>query len=94
MRRATCFTCRRYAHDGIAEAVAGKVGEAADCMTYSIGFRAPGRSELAAELLHRLAEFSEDEPESSSGEGRRRASPSPKIYRDPPGSYGDACGAA
>jgi 50S ribosomal protein L16 3-hydroxylase len=29
-------------------------------MTYSIGFRSPGRGELAAELLQRLAEFSED----------------------------------
>jgi len=37
----------RYAHDGIA------VGE---CMTYSIGFRAPSQSELASELLQRLAE--------------------------------------
>jgi len=72
-----------YAHDGIAEAAAGGDGEAADCMTYSIGFRAPGQRELAAELLHRLAEFSEGEPESSSSEGRRRASPSSKIYRDP-----------
>ena len=37
----------RYAHDGIAMG---------DCMTYSIGFRAPGRAELASELLQRLAE--------------------------------------
>lgn len=37
----------RYAHDGIA------VGE---CMTYSIGFRAPRRSELVRELLVRLAD--------------------------------------
>ncbi|MGH8821855.1 MAG: cupin domain-containing protein, partial [Rhodoferax sp.] len=37
----------RYAHDGVA------VGE---CMTYSIGFRAPNRAELARELLQRLAE--------------------------------------
>jgi 50S ribosomal protein L16 3-hydroxylase len=37
----------RYAHDGIA------VGE---CMTYSIGFRAPSRGELAGELLQRLAD--------------------------------------
>jgi 50S ribosomal protein L16 3-hydroxylase len=37
----------RYAHDGIAEG---------ECMTYSIGFRAPKRSELASELLQRLAE--------------------------------------
>ncbi len=41
----------RYAHDGIA------VGE---CMTYSIGFRAPGRGELAGELLQRLAEDAMD----------------------------------
>ena len=37
----------RYAHDGIAEG---------ECMTYSIGFRAPARAELAQELLVRLAE--------------------------------------
>jgi 50S ribosomal protein L16 3-hydroxylase len=37
----------RYAHDGVA------VGE---CMTYSIGFRAPDRVELAQALLQGLAE--------------------------------------
>jgi 50S ribosomal protein L16 3-hydroxylase len=37
----------RYAHDGIAEG---------ECQTYSIGFRAPGRGELAHELLLRLAD--------------------------------------
>lgn len=37
----------RYAHEGVA------VGA---CMTYSIGFRAPARGELAAELLQRLAQ--------------------------------------
>ncbi|MFC5497834.1 JmjC domain-containing protein [Caenimonas terrae] len=42
----------RYAHDGTA------VGE---CQTYSIGFRAPGRGELARELLQRLAEDADDE---------------------------------
>jgi len=41
----------RYAHDGVA------VGE---CMTYSIGFRAPSRGELARELLQRLAEDAGD----------------------------------
>ena len=41
----------RYAHDGIA------VGE---CMTYSIGFRAPSRGELAGELLQRLADDAMD----------------------------------
>ena len=37
----------RYAHDGVAEG---------ECMTYSIGFRAPARAELAQELLMRVAE--------------------------------------
>ncbi|MEN9712709.1 MAG: hypothetical protein RLY90_970 [Pseudomonadota bacterium] len=41
----------RYAHDGIA------VGE---CMTYSVGFRAPQNGELARELLMRLSEDTED----------------------------------
>lgn len=41
----------RYAHDGIA------VGE---CMTYSIGFRSPGRGELARELLQRLADVAQE----------------------------------
>ena len=51
----------RWAHDGIA------VGE---CMTASIGFRAPAPSELARELLARLAEDVEPTPR----EG---------LYRDP-----------
>lgn len=42
----------RYAHDGIAEG---------ECMTYSIGFRAPARAELAQELLSRLAEDAGDD---------------------------------
>ena len=37
----------RWAHDGVA------LGE---CQTYSIGFRAPGRGEIARELLQRLSE--------------------------------------
>ncbi len=37
----------RYAHDGVA------VGE---CMTWSVGFRAPGAGSLAGELLQRLAQ--------------------------------------
>ena len=75
----------RYAHDGVAEATVGPDGKAADCMTYSIGFRAPNRSELAAELLHRLAEFSEDEadPDLPSGACVRPAKYSPRLYRDP-----------
>jgi len=42
----------RYAHDGIARG---------ECMTYSIGFRAPKASELAQGLLQRLAEQAESE---------------------------------
>jgi 50S ribosomal protein L16 3-hydroxylase len=49
-----------YAHDGTA------VGE---CQTYSIGFRAPGRAELARELLQRIAD--------EAGELDER------LYRDP-----------
>lgn len=42
----------RYAHDGVAEG---------ECMTYSIGFRAPARTELAQELLLRMAEDAGDD---------------------------------
>ena len=42
----------RYAHEGVA---------LDECMTYSIGFRAPNRGELARELLQRLADDAPDE---------------------------------
>lgn len=42
----------RYAHDGIA---------LDECMTYSIGFRAPNRGGLARDLLQRLADDAPDE---------------------------------
>lgn len=42
----------RYAHDGVA---------LDECMTWSIGFRAPNRGELARELLQRLADDAPDE---------------------------------
>ena len=42
----------KYAHDGIAEG---------ECMTYSIGFRSPSQSELAQEVLQRLAENAADD---------------------------------
>jgi len=64
----------RYAHDGLAEPSLGSDGKPVDCMTYSIGFRAPGRRELAGELLQRLADFGEDEDDSG-GRG--------DLYRDP-----------
>jgi len=50
-----------WAHDGAA--VGG------DCMTYSIGFRAPRRAELAAELVERLLD--------------RHAGDESPLYRDP-----------
>jgi 50S ribosomal protein L16 3-hydroxylase len=58
-----------YAHDGVAQG---------ECQTYSIGFRSPGRGELARELLQRL---SEDAAELA-GES---------LYRDP---SQEACAAA
>lgn len=42
----------RYAHDGVA------VGE---CMTYSVGFKAPSAGDLAAELLQRLAQDADEQ---------------------------------
>ncbi len=63
----------RYAHDGLAQACPEAYGGAADCMTYSIGFRAPRQSELASEMLQRLADFSGDED----GTGNQ------VLYRDP-----------
>lgn len=72
----------RYAHDGVAEAATGIDGRPADCMTCSIGFRAPAKRELACELLHRLAEFSEDDsdaPRATSG----RATNHNRQYREP-----------
>lgn len=50
-----------YAHDGIADG---------ECQTYSIGFRAPARAELARELLQRLADEAADALDE-------------RLYRDP-----------
>lgn len=70
----------RYAHDGIAESSEpGK--QDGDCMTYSIGFRAPGQQELASALLHRIADFAEDAADEDSSTRRRSAMP--LLYRDP-----------
>jgi 50S ribosomal protein L16 3-hydroxylase len=67
----------RYAHDGVAEPAVDANGKAVDCMTYSIGFKSPETHELAAELLHRLAEFNEDDLEAdAAGKTQNR-------YRDP-----------
>jgi 50S ribosomal protein L16 3-hydroxylase len=74
----------RYAHDGTAEASVGPDGKVQDCMTYSIGFKAPVAQELAAELLHRLAEFSEDALEASGSKQPKqsKSNQSQIIYRD------------
>ena len=50
----------RFAHNGVA------VGD--DCMTYSIGFRAPGRSELIAHYAdHLLADLADDDRYADAG---------------------------
>ena len=67
----------RYAHEGVAEAAVGHDGKPADCMTYSIGLRAPAKRELAAELLHRLAEFNEDDASDEGSDSKKQ------LYRDP-----------
>ncbi|MDB5752933.1 MAG: hypothetical protein JWP65_3354, partial [Ramlibacter sp.] len=59
-----------YAHDGVA------LGE---CQTYSIGFRAPDRAELARELLQRLSDDAGDL--------------GPRLYRDPAQPATDTPGA-
>ena len=64
-----------YAHDGEAQPALDAKGQLVDCMTYSIGFRAPERGALAAQMLHRLADFSEDACDGVVGSSRR-------LYRD------------
>ena len=58
----------RYAHDGIA--LGG------DCMTYSIGLRAPASAPLGADLLVRMAEAQAEALEDEDA-------PQPVYYRDP-----------
>jgi 50S ribosomal protein L16 3-hydroxylase len=57
-----------WAHDGVA--VGG------DCMTCSVGFRAPASAALAAELLQRLADNEDDAGDTAPASARR-------LYRDP-----------
>ncbi len=59
----------RYAHDGVA--VGG------DCMTCSIGFRAPRSNELAQELLQRLAEDAADGSDGLYADPRQPATATP-----------------
>ena len=73
----------RYAHDGVAEQSLGVDGKPADCMTYSIGFRAPSTRELAAELLHRLADFHEDDAAESDSSEKSASANLQCLYMDP-----------
>ena len=60
----------KYAHDGIA------MGE---CMTYSVGFRAPNPTELVGQLLTRLADVCQDKAQSDKlfADSRRPATAEP-----------------
>ena len=73
----------RYAHDGVAEESLDVHGKPADCMTYSIGFRAPSGRELAAELLHRLADFNEDDEVDTDSPKSDASAKLPCLYEDP-----------
>ena len=68
----------RYAHDGVA------VGE---CMTYSVGFKAPKEVDLGRELLLRFADDTQEDQEDQDGAGAeaeagRTAEASRKIKPD------------
>ncbi len=65
----------RWAHDGIAEG---------ECMTCSIGFRSPRRSELARELLQRLADAADDDAagDDAADDDASRGAADP-LYADP-----------
>ncbi|MFE8645748.1 JmjC domain-containing protein [Sphingomonas sp. NCPPB 2930] len=54
----------RYAHDGIAEG---------ECMTCSIGFRAPRRGELAQDILQRMAEHAAEDDDTLYADPRQPA---------------------
>ena len=60
-----------WAHDGVA--VGG------DCMTCSVGFRAPASQALAAELLQRMTD---DDDEDSADEPAPSSAPARRLYRD------------
>ncbi len=63
-----------WAHDGVAEG---------ECMTCSIGFRAPALDEFAREVMQRVLDAAQDEAElQSQTEGSVRHSAQP-LYRDP-----------
>jgi len=63
-----------WGHDGVA--VGG------DCMTCSIGFRAPAASALAAELLQRLADVDDGDDSHDGNDGAAAQTPTQRLYRD------------
>jgi 50S ribosomal protein L16 3-hydroxylase len=70
----------RWGHDGVAEG--------GDCMTGSIGFRAPAADELAAELLQRLADEAADDARDAVHAPRYRDAGQPAVSKPaaiPPG---------
>jgi 50S ribosomal protein L16 3-hydroxylase len=58
----------RYAHDGLAQG---------ECQTYSIGFRAPARAELAQELLQRIADEAAQMPQALYADRAQEATATP-----------------
>ena len=73
----------RYAHDGVAEAFNDDGTPSEDCITCSVGFRAPAQAELAAQLLHRIADFNLAEEGGDDDEPAAGSSRPPRLYKDP-----------
>jgi 50S ribosomal protein L16 3-hydroxylase len=69
----------RYAHEGVAEASDDEQTPNEDCITCSIGFRAPAKKELANELLERLADFDAQADEADPASSHRVLD----LYKDP-----------
>ncbi len=78
----------RWAHEGVA--VGG------DCITCSIGLRAPAAHELAADVLARLADAMADETSAAMNDPAASKSPASRVerrYRDPEQQAIESCGA-
>lgn len=65
----------RWAHDGVAEG---------ECITCSIGFRAPARDEFAREVLQRVLDAAQDAADDeTAGEAGTAPAAAVPLYRDP-----------
>lgn len=64
----------RWAHDGVAEG---------ECMTCSIGFRAPAQDEFAREVLQRVLDAAQDEAEAQAEQADSVRHSAQPLYRDP-----------